>query len=358
MLIDHPMVLKTLWYFFFKIIIKSSLFFYTKKIEVIGKDHIPTKGAVLFVVNHPNGLIDPLIVAVNNPRIQHFLVRAAVFKKPLVRKFLSTLNLMPIYRIRDGIEQLGKNQKIFEQCFSILNSQKALMIFPEGSHDKRRTIRPISKGFSRIVFGALERNPRLKIQIIPVGITYDNPSKFPTKVCLHYGKPITANNYYKIDDLNNEIKKLKKSISNQMENLSVHIPADKNYQHILDKLKEANVDFTQVNEINMMVKSGNIISQKRKVSRVGFLKPLIILNSIIPWLIWKYIEKKVDEFEFIDTFRYGIGTLSFGLFYLAQSFIVASLYHWKIGLLYLSGSLILVLFYTKFHIIQKQSPLE
>ena len=164
--------MKTLWYFFFKIIIKSSLFFYTKKVEVIGKEHIPSKGAVLFVVNHPNGLIDPLIVAVNNPRIQHFLVRAAVFKKPLVKKFLSTLNLMPIYRIRDGIEQLGKNQKIFEQCFSILNSQKALMIFPEGSHDKRRTIRPISKGFSRIVFGALERNPKLKIQIIPVGITY------------------------------------------------------------------------------------------------------------------------------------------------------------------------------------------
>ena len=352
------MVLKTLWYFFFKIIIKSSLFFYTKKIEVIGKENIPSKGAVLFVVNHPNGLIDPLIVAVNNHRIQHYLVRAAVFKKPLVRKFLSTLNLMPIYRIRDGIQQLGKNQKIFEQCFSILNTQKALMIFPEGSHDIRRTIRPLSKGFSRIVFGALEKNPRLKIQIIPVGITYDNPSQFPTKVCLQYSKPITANDYYKVGDLTNQIKKLKQSISNQMRSLSVHIPADKNYQQTLKTLQQANVDFTQVNNINTMVKSGNIISQKRNVSRVGFLKPLIILNSIIPWLIWKYVKKKIDEFEFIDTFRYGICTLSFGIFYLTQTYVITSLFHWKIGLLYFSCSLLLVLLYAKFHIIQKESPLE
>ena len=349
--------MKTIWYFFIKIIVKLSLFFYTKKIKVIGKKNIPNKGAILFVVNHPNGLIDPLLVAVNNPRIQHFLVRAAIFKKPLIRQFLSTLNLMPIYRIRDGIQQLGKNQKIFEQCFSILNSEKTLMIFPEGGHDKRRTIRPLSKGFLRIVFGALERHPRLKIQIIPVGITYDNPSQFPTKVCVQYGKPIMANDYYKVEDLNNEIKQLKKNISKQMESLSVHIAADKNYQSTLEELHRANVDFTQVNKINLMVKSGNIITQKRKVSRIGFFKLLIILNSFIPWLIWKYTEKNIDEFEFIDTFRYATGTLSFSLSYLIQSYIITSLFNWKIGLLYLSCSLILVLIYAKFHIIQKESRL-
>ncbi len=137
------MGVKTLWWYLIKYIIKSSLFFYTKRIEVSGKEHIPKKGAVLFMVNHPNGLIDPLVVAVNNPRILHFLVRAAVFKKSTVKKLLSTLNLMPIYRIRDGVKELGKNQEIFEACFKILKNQKALMIFPEGSHDRRRTIRPL-----------------------------------------------------------------------------------------------------------------------------------------------------------------------------------------------------------------------
>ena len=98
------------------------------------------------MVNHPNGLIDPLIVAVNNPRIQHFLVRASAFKKPLIKRFLESLNLMPIFRIRDGVKQLGKNTEVFEKCFDLLNQQKALMIFPEGSHNHKRNVRKLSKG--------------------------------------------------------------------------------------------------------------------------------------------------------------------------------------------------------------------
>jgi len=177
--------MKTIWYYFFKILLKTSLFFMTKKIIVNGKENIPKKGAVLFMVNHPNGLLDPLIVTTNNPRTNYFLTRAASFKKPLVRWFLNSLNLIPIYRIRDGVSQLNKNKGVFEKCFNLLNNHKALMIFPEGSHDKRRSVRRLSKGFTRIVFGAMERNPKLQIQIIPVGITYQNSSTYPFKVSLN-----------------------------------------------------------------------------------------------------------------------------------------------------------------------------
>lgn len=334
------------------------MFFYIKKIKVTGKENIPKKGAVLFMVNHPNGLIDPLIVAVNNPRVQHFLVRAATFKKPLIKKFLGTLNLMPIYRIRDGVQQLGRNQEIFETCFSILNNQKSLMIFPEGSHDKRRTVRPLSKGFSRIVFGALEKNPNLQIHIIPVGLTYQNPSVYPSNVCLQYGTSILANDYFKPETINSEIKRLKDAISSQLKTLSVHIPADDNYQKTLDKFNAANVDFTCVDEVNKMVESGVILKRKRTFNFFDFLKPIIILNSIIPWIIWKYAEHKNDEFEFIDTFRYGICTLAFGLFYILQTNLVSWFLTWKIGLIYLASSLILLLIYNKTHPTPAKLPLE
>jgi 1-acyl-sn-glycerol-3-phosphate acyltransferase len=349
---------KFLWWYFVKALIKSSLFFYSKRIKVTGKKNIPKKGAVLFMVNHPNGLIDPLIVAVNNPRIQHFLVRAAVFKKPLVKKFLGTLNLMPIYRIRDGVQQLGRNQEIFEKCFSIFNRRKALMIFPEGSHDRRRTVRPLSKGFSRIVFGALERNPDLQIHIVPVGLTYQNSSVYPTNISLRYGAPILANDYYKVDSLNAETKRLKEVITHQLQQLSVHIPADENYQETLNKLNLANVDFTKVDKVNAMIQSGKISERKRSINFLGFLKPIIILNSIIPWLLWKYAERKNDEIEFVDTFRYGINTLTFGLFYLIQTFLVSYFFDWKMSLVYLASSLFLVFLYGKSHPTPAESPLE
>ena len=230
----------------------------TKKIIVNGKENIPKKGAVLFMVNHPNGLLDPLIVTTNNPRTNYFLTRAASFKKPLVRWFLNSLNLIPIYRMRDGVNQLNKNKGVFEKCFTLLNNQNALMIFPEGSHDKRRTIRNLSKGFSRIVFGALERNPSLQIHIIPVGLTYQNPSVYPSSVCLHYGTPILVNDFYKPLIINSEIKRLKDVITSQLKTLSVHIPLDENYEKTLAKLTAANVDFTEVERVNLMITSRGI----------------------------------------------------------------------------------------------------
>ena len=109
--------MKNIWYNFIRSYIKLGLFFYTKKIKVVGKKNIPKKGAVLFAVNHPNGLLDPLLVTTTATRNTHYLVRAAVFKKPLVKKFLATLNLMPIYRIRDGVKELF-NKRFFKYSSS------------------------------------------------------------------------------------------------------------------------------------------------------------------------------------------------------------------------------------------------
>ena len=89
-----------------------------------------------------------------------------------------------------------------------------------------------------------------------------------------------------------------------------------------------------------------------------FLKPIIILNSVIPWIIWKYAEHKNDEFEFIDTFRYGISTLAFGLFYMLQTYLVSWFLTWKIGLIYLASSFILLLIYSKTHPTPAKLPLE
>ena len=301
----------------------------TKKIIVNGKENIPKKGAILFMANHPNGLIDPLIITTNNPRTNYFLTRAASFKKPLVRWFLNSLNLIPIYRIRDGVNQLNKNKEVFERCFNLLDNQKALMIFPEGSHDKRRTVRSLSKGFSRIVFGAIERNPKLQIQIIPVGITYQDSSSYPFKVSLNYGTPILANDFYKSNLNHSDIKEIKDVISDQLKTLSVHIPLTEEYGKLIEKLSSANIDFTKVDEVNSMIQSNIIIKRDRRINLVKFLKPIVILNSFIPWLFWKYVKNKVTDFEFISTFKFGVGSLTVIPFFLMNSYIIYNLFTLK-----------------------------
>jgi len=321
----------------------------SKKIIVNGKKNIPKKGAVLFMVNHPNGLIDPLIITTNNPRINYFLTRAASFKKPLVRWFLNSLNLIPIYRIRDGVQQLNKNKGVFEKCFNLLDNQKALIIFPEGSHDKRRTVRSLSKGFSRIVFGAIERNPKLQIQLIPVGITYQDSSSYPFKVSLNYGTPILANDFYKSNFHHSDIRKMKDVISDQLKVLSVHIPLTEDYEKWREKLNSANVDFTKVDEVNSMIQSNIIIKKNKKVNLVKFLKPIIILNSLIPWLLWKYVKNKITDFEFISTFKFGVGSLTVIPFFLVNSYIICNLFTLQSSIIYFACSILILLIYSKFH---------
>ena len=321
----------------------------TKKIIVNGKENIPKKGAILFMANHPNGLIDPLIITTNNPRTNYFLTRAASFKKPLVRWFLNSLNLIPIYRIRDGVNQLNKNKEVFERCFNLLDNQKALMIFPEGSHDKRRTVRSLSKGFSRIVFGAIERNPKLQIQIIPVGITYQDSSSYPFKVSLNYGTPILANDFYKSNLNHSYIKEIKDVITDQLKTLSVHIPLTEEYGKLIEKLSSANIDFTKVDEVNSMIQSNIIIKRDRRINLVKFLKPIVILNSFIPWLFWKYVKNKVTDFEFISTFKFGVGSLTVIPFFLMNSYIIYNLFTLKSSIIYFSCSILILLIYSKFH---------
>ena len=339
--------MKKLWYTFFKIYIQTGLFFYTKKIKIVGKENIPKKGAVLFTVNHPNGLLDPLLVTTNTPRITHYLVRAAIFKKPIVKRALATLNLMPIYRIRDGVKELSKNTEIFNDCYEILNNQSALMIFPEGSHDRRRTVRSISKGFTRILFGALDKYPELKIQIVPVGVTYQNSSQFPCKVAIHYGKPIHANELYNPKELNTSVQLIKEAVSNQLKELSVHIPFDDNYHKTLQNLNQSNIDFTRVKDVNTMINSGNIYALKPTFNFGILFKLIFIINSIVPWIIWKLISKKVDEIEFVDTFRFGVSISVFPLFYIIQTHFAYVFYGKEIAGIYLGATLLIAILYSK-----------
>ena len=341
------MSLKKLWYLFFKYYIKTGLFFYTKKISLVGRENIPRKGAILFAVNHPNGLLDPLLVTTNTPRVTHYLVRAAIFKKPLVKKFLSTLNLMPIYRIRDGIHQLSKNEEVFKDCYQILYRESALMIFPEGSHDRRRTVRNLSKGFTRILFGTMDMHPSLPITIIPVGVTYQKSGSFPCKVAIHYGKGISANELYNPSEIKNSIDAIKKEVSEQLKKLSVHISADEHYAKTLEKLNMNNVDFTQVHQINSMIHTGNVVKKQQPFDIGIFFRTLFIINSILPWVIWKVISKKIDEVEFVDTFRFGIGISLFPLFYILQTIVVYHFFTMQMAVFYFIGSLICSLLYSK-----------
>ena len=353
------MEISQLWFRFVRFYIKIGMYFYTKKIRVVGKENIPKKGAVLFAVNHPNGLIDPLLVTTNNVRTSYFLVKAAAFKNPIIEKILNSLNLIAIYRMRDGIDQLAKNEEVFNKCYNIFNKGQSLMIFPEGSDNRNRTVRTLSKGFTRIVFGAIEKHPDVKIQVVPVGVTYQNSTQYPCKAAVHYGIPIDANEIYNDNTLAKSIHILKQKVTERLKTLCVHLENDENYQSNVSKLNKAQVDFTEVNTINSIIKSGVILPEKK--APINYIRPLfyiIILNSSIPYLLWRIRLKYNTDKDFVDTLRFSTNIFLFPFFYVIQAVIVSQFYTWKIGIGYFFASLLLVFLYTKLSPTPTESHLE
>jgi len=350
--------LKLIWYHIIKIYISTGLFFYFKKINVYGTDNIPKKGAVLFVSNHKNALIDPLLIATTTTRNIHFLTRASAFKLKLVKWLLSTVNMLPIYRLRDGKETLAKNNEIFNKCYSVLGKKRSLLIFPEGTHDIKRWVRPLSKGFTRITFGALEHNLNLELKIVPVGLNYTKADEFAESVSIFYGETIHVNPYWNKDDMNNSTTALKKIVSDKMKELTTHIEDQENYDTIMHKLGD--IDFLQPKEVNNLIheiytNKSQITNNKIKKSYKNIeplflwkvLKIIVSLNSIIPLLIYKVIEPKIQEIEFVATTKFAIGITAFPIFYILQTLAINYFFGIDIALLYLALSIILILLLAK-----------
>lgn len=343
--------MKQLWIHLVKSYIRLGLFFYYKKIIVIGKENIPKKGAVLFVSNHQNALIDPLIIGTTNGRNTHFLTRAGVFKKKLIIRFFDSVQMIPIYRVRDGWNTLPKNISIINKCISLLNKENAILIFPEGGHDLARRIRGLSKGFTRIVFGTFEKYPNLDIQIIPVGLNYDSILNHPASCSVYYGKPIDAKKYWQADDVFTSTNKIKEVVRNEMKSLTTHIEDLENYDETLDKLISLEADFldpiiTNKTILNLDERT-TFKTVKKEVSKKSIFYYLFILNSIIPWMLWRKIKPKIKELEFTSTFRFAFGITLFPTFYVIQSFLISIIFAPNYAYYYLLVCIILGLVASK-----------
>ncbi|WP_372794176.1 lysophospholipid acyltransferase family protein [Lutibacter sp.] len=344
--------MKNIWYYIMRSYIKIGLFFLHKKITIFGKENIPKKGAIIFVGNHQNALIDAILIPTTTNRVIYFLTRASAFVNKPVRNFLSSLNMIPVYRIRDGISTIEKNLESFNQCFEVLKDEGAIQIFAEGNHDIKRQIRPLKKGFARIILGTLKKYPNLKIQIVPVGFNYNSHLNFPSSVSIHYGEPILANNLINIENHDVRFSKIIFEVSSALKKLTLHIEDSDNYDEIIHKLNTAKVDYTNLDEVNKLVKNIKVTPSKLipKENNFNWLTPIHLiakLNSIFPLLIWKYLKSSISDIVFTNTFRFALITTLFPLFYLIQTAIVYSIFNLKYALIYLVSCILIGVISTK-----------
>lgn len=301
--------------------------------------NVPKQGALLLVSNHNNALIDALLIATTSGRFSYFLTRASVFKNPLADAFLRSLNMLPVYRMRDGWSTISNNNSIFNTCTDLLAQGETVALFPEGNHNIKRTVRNLSKGFTRIVFDTLEKFPQNNVEIVPIGLNFQQAHAFADSVAICYGKPIVKHEYTS-GSINENTIKLKSLVSEAIKQLTTHIPAE-NYEETLERLEHLQTNFLNPKIVNRCIESNFEICDDSKTKdhlqgvRLWF-KSLMILGVLPIWLLWRYVIKpKIKEIEFVATFRFAIVITLVPLWIVGLSLLLGSYLDWLFALSYL-----------------------
>ncbi len=191
-------------YSFLKQVMKLALFFFFRKIELSGKKNVPSKGPVIFVANHPNTLMDPLLIATLIKQRVGFVANASIFINGLVSSVFNYLHVIPIFRKADvKTGEKVDNRKSFEKCHDYLGNNGSLLIFPEGTSHYELKLREIKTGTARISL-SFEDLKEFKggLKIVPIALDYSDAIHFRSVVSVSICKAIKVVDYRKLYEEN------------------------------------------------------------------------------------------------------------------------------------------------------------
>ena len=384
----------SLRYYLIKLYVDFSFKFYFPK-RIVGIEKINFNDVLIFAPNHQNALIDALILLTIRRWQPVFLARADIFKKPLINKILTLLKILPIYRIRDGYENLQQNNEIFQKTVDVLNNRNGLVILPEGNHAGVRRLRQLKKGIARIAFGAEDfADKSLNIKIVPIGLEYSHYYKFGSPMLIHFGEPIPISEHYLkskenyalaikalIEKLEAGMKKVMINIENeefydQYEIIRIQgsVPLLRqrdskiNMETLFDAGKAivSSLDKLQKDDENSFSNLMNCAKQfNKEIENAGFKEhpsfyeinsqaslifqiPLLLItlpiflyglvNNIFPLGIITLISLKIKDPQFLSSFRFVLGFVLFPIFHLIQIVVFAIVTeNWLYTLCYLAS---------------------
>lgn len=203
-----------------------------RDIKYIGTDRIPKDAAVIFAPNHTGTLMDALVILAMNNKPKVFIARADIFRNPKLAKLLTFFKMMPIMRMRDGIEEVKKNNRTIEIASDVLKDKVPLCIFPEGTHQAKHSMLPLSKGIFRIALQAKEMLGDKPLYIVPVGIRYGNFYRFRSSARIQFGNPINVGDFVAehIDrSAPEQINLMRELLTERMRENILYIPNNEDY---------------------------------------------------------------------------------------------------------------------------------
>lgn len=270
-------------------LVKVALRIYFQRIEVTGVERVPLDKPVIFVLNHPNALVDPVFLLCLAPRRVSFLAKAPLFHMPVIGYLVKAMNSLPVYRQQDEGSDTRKNQETFIAARKLLAGGGTIGICPEGVSHDAPGLKPIKTGAARIALAAVSTGEVSDLQIVPAGLYYTSKTRFRSSALLYFGNPFRVEPV-ELDTQGNPPRETVRELSDQIEKALREVILDAQHEEELLTTARAERIFSSVNNNNDDTLKDELKLQQR------FIKAYPILQTLHPERL-RRLEVRMIRFE-------------------------------------------------------------
>jgi len=185
-----------------KWIVGIALHWFYRDVRVTDRERIPAAGPLLIAVNHQNALVDSLIVGWVVPRRLAMTAKATLTKNPLIALVFRIIGVVPLRRASDEAHELNgapldpsRNTRAFHEILNLLDQRGAVLIFPEGKSHNETGLEPLKTGLARLALQARDERSISGINILPLGLVFEDKGVPGTIVAAHVGEAIDMDSW-------------------------------------------------------------------------------------------------------------------------------------------------------------------
>jgi 1-acyl-sn-glycerol-3-phosphate acyltransferase len=173
-----------------------ALRWYYRGIQIEGIDRAPRDRPLLVVVNHPNALVDALLVGWALPRRVLLTAKSTIFVNGIANLFFKVVGVVPLYRAsdaRDGgaRDVSGRNRSSFRAVVDALRQRRCVLIFPEGKSHDEPSLAPLKSGAARMALEAVASGAT-DLAILPIGLVFERKEAPRSRVLVQVGEPFAV----------------------------------------------------------------------------------------------------------------------------------------------------------------------
>ena len=274
-------------------LVQIALRIYFQRIEVTGLEHVPLDTPVIFVMNHPNALVDPVFLLCLAPRRVSFLAKAPLFRMPVIGYLVKAMDSLPVYRQQDEGADMRKNQETFIAARKLLAGGGTIGICPEGVSHDAPGLKPIKTGAARISLAAVSTGEVSNLKIVPAGLYYTSKTSFRSSALLYFGNPISVTPVM-LDPDSSPPRDAVRQLSDHIEKALRNVILDAQHEEELLTTARAERIFSSAGDDTAADSAASLKDELRLQQR--FIKAYSVLQKLQPERLRK-LEVRMVRFE-------------------------------------------------------------